>query len=80
MIVCHCNAVNDATVLEAIAGGARDIAAVGSACGAGTNCGGCHETIEHLLDAAVAVEEAFVETLVAVPATRARRVREASWR
>lgn len=80
MIVCHCNVVNDATVLEAVAGGARDIPAVASVCGAGARCGGCHETIDHLLDAAVAVEEAFVETLVAVPGTRSRRVREASWR
>ena len=74
MIVCHCNAVNDTTVLDAIAVGARDIAAVGAICGAGTSCAGCHESLDHLVDAAAAVEEAFVTA----PVAGRRRVREAA--
>ncbi|QGG97101.1 hypothetical protein GH723_12630 [Actinomarinicola tropica] len=81
MIVCHCHAVNDATVLDAIAGGAGDVAAVGRACRAGTGCGGCHETLARLLDAAAAVEEAFVdEVVVEVRPSPARPVREAARR
>lgn len=59
MIACHCNAVTDTTILSAIACGAADIDAIGAACEAGRRCGGCHDTLDNLLDAALAVEEAF---------------------
>ncbi len=49
MIVCHCEQVNDRTIDHAIAAGATDIEAVTSACRAGRDCGGCHETIADLL-------------------------------
>ncbi len=50
MIVCHCETVNDRTIDHAIAAGAHDVEAVAAACRAGGNCGGCHDTIEQLLD------------------------------
>ena len=50
MIVCHCEQVNDQTVDHAVAAGARDIEAVASASRAGSNCGGCHDTIEALIE------------------------------
>ncbi len=49
MIVCHCESVNDRTIDHAIAAGASDVEAVASACRAGSQCGGCHDTIEQLL-------------------------------
>ena len=49
MIVCHCRAVNERTVKQAIAAGASSVEAVGDRCGAGTHCGGCHPELERLL-------------------------------
>jgi bacterioferritin-associated ferredoxin len=49
LIVCHCEAVNGATVRAAVLAGADDLAAVGQRCRAGTNCGGCHATLERLV-------------------------------
>lgn len=74
MIACHCHAVRDDAILAAIVDGAHDLPAIGAACDAGTRCGGCHETLRHLLDAAAAVEEVFV----AEPVAGVRRVREAA--
>jgi bacterioferritin-associated ferredoxin len=50
VIVCHCNAVSDREVTAAAAAGARDVADVAGACGAGSDCRGCHERIKALLD------------------------------
>jgi bacterioferritin-associated ferredoxin len=49
MLVCHCKRVNDRTIRTAIRDGAKSIDAVGAVCGAGTSCGGCHETIDGLI-------------------------------
>ena len=49
MVVCHCNAVNDARIREEIRSGALDADDLAARCGAGTTCGGCHRIIEHLL-------------------------------
>jgi bacterioferritin-associated ferredoxin len=49
LIVCHCEAVNDATVRAAVLSGAEDVEAVGDRCRAGTNCGGCHRMLERLI-------------------------------
>jgi bacterioferritin-associated ferredoxin len=49
MFVCHCRAVTDREIREAIAAGARDLAAVGRRCGAGITCGGCCPLIQQLL-------------------------------
>jgi bacterioferritin-associated ferredoxin len=65
MYVCHCRAVTQATVETVIADGARTIAEVGAACGAGTECGGCWPVLVELL-AAQAVRETPV--LVGSPA------------
>lgn len=48
-MVCLCHGVSERKVAKAIARGADDLAAVGAACGAGTCCGGCHDTILGLL-------------------------------
>jgi bacterioferritin-associated ferredoxin len=50
VIVCHCNAVSDREVAAVAAAGARDVADVADACGAGSDCQGCHHRIEALLD------------------------------
>ena len=54
MVVCHCELVNDRTINEIAAGQVVTVEQVTERCGAGGRCGGCHETIERLLDAAAA--------------------------
>jgi bacterioferritin-associated ferredoxin len=49
VIVCLCRNVSDRAVARAIQGGARTVAEVAGATGAGTSCGGCHGTIEAML-------------------------------
>jgi NAD(P)H-nitrite reductase large subunit len=49
--VCQCNDVARATILEAIANGARDVAAIGEATTAGTGCGTCQSELAMLLRA-----------------------------
>jgi bacterioferritin-associated ferredoxin len=48
--VCLCNGVSERKVRRAIDRGADSINAVGAACGAGTTCHGCHDTIDDLID------------------------------
>ena len=45
MIVCSCRAVSDREVESAIARGASSVEAVGQLCGAGTDCGACHDEL-----------------------------------
>jgi bacterioferritin-associated ferredoxin len=52
MIVCHCRAVSDREVAVAIETGARDVIDVSEACGAGTECYGCHARIDDMLERA----------------------------
>lgn len=49
MVICHCAAVNDRAIRE-LAGAASSVEALGSACGAGADCGGCVRKIQRLLD------------------------------
>ncbi|MBX7160691.1 MAG: (2Fe-2S)-binding protein [Acidimicrobiia bacterium] len=49
MIVCHCNAVSEQTIVDEIVAGADSVAEVGARCAAGTTCGGCIPRIEALL-------------------------------
>lgn len=49
MVVCHCELVNDLTIKEIAAGEVVTIEEVTQRCGAGGQCGGCHESIERLL-------------------------------
>ena len=55
MVVCHCEAVNDAAIHAAIdsGGGAVDeltVDDVVARCGAGGRCGGCHDTIRSIIE------------------------------
>ena len=49
MIVCHCEVVNDQVVADAIASGARTVAGVCKATGAGKHCGACVFSLKRLL-------------------------------
>jgi bacterioferritin-associated ferredoxin len=50
MWVCHCRAVTDSHVLQAIAAGAEDETDIGRLCGAGTGCGSCHDELRRLCE------------------------------
>jgi len=54
MVVCHCEAVNDAVICAVIdAGGAVDevtLDDIVARCGAGGHCGGCHDAIRAILE------------------------------
>lgn len=50
MILCICNGVRCSKVRDAIGDGAHSVEAVGSACGAGTDCGSCRGMIEDLIE------------------------------
>lgn len=50
MFVCHCRALTDREIDEAIAGGARDLDEIGRRCGAGITCGGCCPLLQELLE------------------------------
>lgn len=49
MYVCLCRGVTDRKIRAAIAAGASDLAAVGTATGAGIECGTCHPAVIELL-------------------------------
>jgi len=49
VIVCHCRVVNDDAVGRAIDQGARTVAQVCGATGAGRDCGACVFTLKRLL-------------------------------
>ena len=50
MVVCLCRGVRCSEVRRVIREGAHTVEAVGLACGAGTDCGGCRGTVDDLLD------------------------------
>ena len=45
MYVCICKAVSQGTLSQAIAKGATTLDAIGTATGAGTDCGSCRKTL-----------------------------------
>jgi bacterioferritin-associated ferredoxin len=49
VIVCHCRAVSDRVIREAIDAGAVEVEDVARLCGAGGDCGGCESWIDTLL-------------------------------
>ncbi|WP_432880931.1 (2Fe-2S)-binding protein [Kribbella sp. CA-245084] len=49
MIVCHCEVVSDRDVRQSIDDGARTLAQVCGATGAGRNCGSCVFSVKRLL-------------------------------
>lgn len=52
--VCSCNAVSKSVIVDAVAGGARDIAALKAATCAGTSCGGCVPLVNQIMQAEMA--------------------------
>ncbi len=60
MVVCHCKAVNDSSIVAPLHDRRLTIEDVATSCGAGTDCGGCLETIRQLIESAAAVESAAV--------------------
>jgi bacterioferritin-associated ferredoxin len=58
--VCHCKVISDHTVHAAIASGAQTVADITSRCRAGGGCGGCHELLQAMIDAADSSELAGV--------------------
>lgn len=51
MFVCHCAAITDGEITEAVDCGATTVTAISFETGAGGGCGGCHETIEAIIAA-----------------------------
>jgi NAD(P)H-nitrite reductase large subunit len=49
VLICHCFAVNDQRLREAVADGARTVDDVVARCGAGGRCGGCRPLVADLL-------------------------------
>ena len=49
MLICHCRAVNDRAIRDAIAGGAERPEDLARGCGAGSRCGGCVPALLDLL-------------------------------
>jgi bacterioferritin-associated ferredoxin len=52
MIVCLCAGVDDCEIRSCISDGARSLADIARACGAGADCGGCIDLLEDALDEA----------------------------
>ncbi|HEY7434741.1 MAG TPA: (2Fe-2S)-binding protein, partial [Methylomirabilota bacterium] len=52
MILCLCRGVSDRTVEAVIAGGARTVAQIERACGAGGDCGACRDLLDALVERA----------------------------
>ncbi len=50
MIVCQCLATNEASIRHVYARGGTTVREVALACGAGSDCAGCVETIQAVLD------------------------------
>jgi bacterioferritin-associated ferredoxin len=62
VIVCHCRVVNDRDLAAAVDAGARSVAQVCRATGAGSDCGSCVFTVKRLLcQHEVATQAIFME-------------------
>jgi bacterioferritin-associated ferredoxin len=61
MIVCHCRAVSDRTLREALRNGAVDVTGVMAETGAGTCCGGCLVAVEELVVEATGLSSSTAE-------------------
>ena len=49
-IICHCEAVRERTIVDAIRRGAGSVCEVADRCGAASRCGGCWESVEGLIE------------------------------
>jgi len=56
MVVCHCRAVRERTIREAVRNGAVSSAEVAACSGAGTDCGGCLPVIEEIVRESVSAQ------------------------
>lgn len=70
MIVCHCHAVSDRTIRQAVREGADNRLDVGRHCEAGTACRGCHGAIDEIVEAERTrlAETAFIPLAELAPA------------
>jgi bacterioferritin-associated ferredoxin len=50
VIVCHCKAVRETSIRDAVRAGARCHRSVARACKAGGMCGGCRPAIEEIIE------------------------------
>jgi bacterioferritin-associated ferredoxin len=48
MWICHCLAVREAEILDAVAAGATNVREIARTCGAGSGCGGCRVELRRL--------------------------------
>ncbi|MBI2393008.1 MAG: (2Fe-2S)-binding protein [Deltaproteobacteria bacterium] len=71
MIVCLCKGVSCGNIRNAVAQGATTVAEVGYHCGAGTDCGGCHGTIEDLIEEELEATAASATGHRSLPVVRA---------
>jgi bacterioferritin-associated ferredoxin len=71
VIVCHCRAVTDRRIRQAIRQGARSHAEVARACQAGGCCGGCAAGIDAILCSECGPEAARCSDPVGDPAVAA---------
>ena len=49
-IICHCEAVKERAIVDAVCRGASSLCEVAERCGAGSRCGGCWGSIEQLIE------------------------------
>lgn len=73
MVVCHCRAVRERTIREAVRNGAVSSADVAACSGAGTDCGGCLPVIEEIVRESVSAQAGACEHRHAVTADREAR-------
>lgn len=50
MFICLCNGVSEASIRDAVAGGARTLQDLSACLGVATGCGGCALLVEEILD------------------------------
>jgi bacterioferritin-associated ferredoxin len=61
MIVCHCTGVSDNEIRRTVRDGACSVSAVAQACGAGSSCGGCYQSVEKIITETTSVSPASDE-------------------
>lgn len=49
MIICHCKAVTDTTIRNAVRSGLKSLCEIGKICHAGVECAGCRPAIEKIM-------------------------------
>jgi bacterioferritin-associated ferredoxin len=72
MVVCLCKNVSNRTIDTVIEDGATTIEEIGRACGAGTDCGGCHCDLEERLERAACDRSGTHHLTVVQPGAAAR--------